>query len=270
MISTGGPDDFLSSELRAVLEQIRKQVLINVPTVQLPKVPTVQLPKVATVQLPKVATVQLPKVATVQLPRIAAPLAVIDAINQSIRAMDTKAALALVESFNQLSSSSVVGQALRASAAARARSLTPPEQEQLVLDIKAVTVDYLGGSGAQTGTGTPTPGFAEELAQATELDPKVLASVQEQLEEAVEADLDADVVLAPVRDAKLDQLTPAQTSAAAQLLNRWAWNFEFDHTVLSVVFGDSYLLEVVQWAAMLAVIQVLLVTMLLPPGDDEE
>lgn len=238
MTVSGGNDWFVSKEFRAAMEGIRKQVIKNVDWPKIKYVP----------------------------PNVTIPAAAFTNLAVSVQGMNDNSAKELQKAFKKLDGSPSIKAAL-AAVQAGARLPTSPDLDRTLATIRAITVKYVFDD-AQQPASTARPMFIADLAQSTRTDPAAVASVLGGVEQAVEEEVEADAILASARGKRITKLTPEQATETTQFLNRWLWNFELDLAVLHHIFGDVYLFQVLEWAAMLAVLQVFVVAMLLPSADE--
>lgn len=92
-----------------------------------------------------------------------------------------------------------------------------------------------------------------------------------QLYEALATDLDTaaneDPQVAPLWKVPLPELGPEQREAVRKFIVRWAGNSGFDLAVGNHVFGDTYVDDVLVWAATLAVFQVMIWMVVFKPDE---
>lgn len=158
----------------------------------------------------------------------------------------------------------------RISAQLRAATAESRAMKQVLTDVEALTSKYFSATAADLATRVSGAAFVAQIARAAELDFDLVGSLYNEVEQATDEELEADELLAPVRRKPISDFTAAQTEAALRFLRRWAPNFGFDHMVLSAVFADDNLVQVLHWSAMLAIVQAIVLKVLLPPAKDGE
>jgi hypothetical protein len=142
----------------------------------------------------------------------------------------------------------------------------PTDLEKSLSLVKAWTDRYVADA-ANFVTDDARRSILDDLARSANAEPVVVESVYESAEQAAGEELESDEILAPVRNKRLVDLTPEQLDATKRFIDRWRGNFEFDLLILYPAFGEAYLFQVLQWAAVFAVIQVFLFAMIFPPSD---